>query len=37
MSERWSQRRAYATWMVTGLIAWVAIVVGAIVTWRRGR
>ena len=37
MSERWSERRAYAAWIVVALLSWCAIVVGALVTWRRGR
>lgn len=37
MSERWSERRAYAAWLIVGLVAWVAIVVSGLVTWRMAR
>lgn len=37
MSERWSERRAYAAWLVVGLIAWCVIVASGLVTWRRAR
>lgn len=37
MSERWSERRAYAAWMIVALVAWITIVTTGLVTWGRGR
>lgn len=37
MSERWSKRRAYAARLIVGLVAWITIVVGGLVTWRGAR
>lgn len=37
MSERWSERRAYAAWLIVGLVAWITIVAGGLVTWRGAR
>lgn len=33
MSDRWEQRRAYAAWVILGLLAWCGLVVGGLITW----
>lgn len=37
MSERWSERRAYAAWIVVALLSWCAIVVSGLMAWSHGR
>lgn len=34
MSERWSERRAYAAWAIAGVVAWCALIIGAVRSWR---
>lgn len=33
MTERWSQRRAYAAWVIAGITAWCALIIGALRSW----